>query len=88
MFDKELEQVIKSFTFSKIITKSSFIILVNGKRATLRSGKSVWSTIGHAKSALKNHLGSYYWYTLGQNKKNEMYDYLIQNKIVEFKEVL
>ena len=86
MNHKELDYIINSFIFSKIINKSSFIILVNGKRATLRSGKSVWSTLGHAKSALRNHIKTMCYYNLSR-KSDELYNYLIENKIVEFKEV-
>ena len=86
MDNKELDYIINSFIFSKIITKSSFIILVNDKRATLRSGKSVWSTLGHAKSALRNHIKNICYLNFN-NRSNELYEYLIENKIVEFKEV-
>lgn len=86
MDNKELDYIINSFIFSKIITKSSFIILVNDKRATLRSGKSVWSTLGHAKSALRNHIKSLRYSMIGMSLDG-LYEYLIDNKIVEFKEV-
>ena len=36
--------------------KVLYVILVNGKRVQMNSGKNVWNGIGPAKSALRNHL--------------------------------
>jgi len=37
-------------------SKVMYVILVNGKRVSMRSGKNVWNGIGPAKSALRNHM--------------------------------
>lgn len=36
----------------------AYVVLIRGKRATLRSGKSLWKSKGAAKSALRHHLNS------------------------------
>jgi hypothetical protein len=38
---------------------NAWIVLVDGKRVRLSSGKSLWNKRGHAKSALRNQLGNF-----------------------------
>lgn len=38
------------------VDKKAFIVLMNGKRIKVRTGKSVWSTSGAAKNAVNNHV--------------------------------
>jgi hypothetical protein len=49
-------QLTSSFGIYKSGKKKAYVILVKGKRVILSSGKHTWSTLGHAKSALTNHL--------------------------------
>lgn len=58
----KLEDNIKnSFNFNiPKSKKTAYVILVDGQRVKLSSGKYVWNGIGAAKSALTNHL--YYSY--------------------------
>lgn len=58
MTPSELDDVLQS-SFDYHIPKSkkiAYIILIDGQRAKLRSGKYVWNGLGAAKSALTNHL--------------------------------
>lgn len=41
--------------------KEQYVILVNGKRVSVRSGKVVWNGRGPAKSALRNHIQHILW---------------------------
>lgn len=38
------------------VDKKAFIILLNGKRVKVRTGKSVWNSSGAAKNAINNHV--------------------------------
>jgi hypothetical protein len=40
--------------------KNHFVILVDGKRIRTCSGKSIWTGLGAAKSALRNHMKHIY----------------------------
>ena len=71
-------------SFSEVdINKKAFVILVNGKRVKVRTGKSVWTTTGAAKNALTNHL--YYLYNspeiYSDPKINE--DYKLRNEAIK-----
>lgn len=51
------KQITNTFNFNIPKSKKvAYIILVDGKRVKLSSGKYVWNGIGAAKSALTNHL--------------------------------
>ena len=51
--------------------KELFIILVNGKRVVMRSGKKVWNGKGPAKSALRNHINEpLHMNKIGQGKNS------------------
>lgn len=55
--------------------KELYVILVNGKRVKMRSGKMVWNSKGPAKSALRNHMYGLMW-----KKKINYNDFAIYNK--------
>jgi hypothetical protein len=41
--------------------KELYVVLVNGKRVRMRSGKMVWNGKGPAKTALRNHMHNLEW---------------------------
>lgn len=43
-------------TFEDVSKKQVFVLIVQGKRVKVRSGKSMWSSKGAAKNALNHHL--------------------------------
>lgn len=55
--------------FKKFKGKDLYIILVNGKRVTLKTGRNVWSGIGGAKIAMRYHLNYLFWSFRKVNKK-------------------
>lgn len=65
-----------SSAFSTYNTKREpYVILVNGKRVTLKTGRNVWSGIGAAKNAMRNHLHYLFWTARkADNKKYEVLD--------------
>ncbi len=73
--------------------REPYVILVNGKRVTLRTGRNTWSGPGAAKNAMRNHLQHLFWKYRAANKKEydlgvtDMYKYqAVQNKIREFED--
>jgi len=58
MTPAQLDRLLQnSFEFNiQASKKVAYIILIDGQRAKLRSGKYVWNGLGAAKSALTNHL--------------------------------
>lgn len=78
---EELAQdIIKAISAANAFTtyntkREPYVILVNGKRVTLKSGRNVWSGIGAAKNALRNHLHYLFWNARkADNKKYEVLD--------------
>ena len=64
-----------------------WMIKVNGEYVRLRSGKSSWKKIGHAKTALRNHFTglSYYFgggldYKLANKVKEELYQAFLKDR--------
>ncbi len=45
--------------FDNFSGQTGWLIKINGKPVKLNSGKSLWKTLSHAKSALKNHIGDF-----------------------------
>ena len=50
-----------SFEQYDSVSKEQYVILINGKRVRMRSGKTVWNGKGPAKSALRNHITHVLW---------------------------
>jgi len=45
--------------FTDFSGQTGWLIKIYGKPVKLNSGKSLWKTLGHAKSALKGHMGDF-----------------------------
>lgn len=63
---------------------TAYAIFYNGRPLKLRSGKTVWRKIGHAKNALRNDLFDIV-YRIPYKERNELWKEIF--KLVEFKEV-
>jgi len=71
---------------------NAYGIRYQGRLIRLRSGKSMWTTIGAAKNALHAHLHStfgYNWRNRNQQwpPERDIYEYLVENEFVEFVEL-
>jgi len=62
--------------FDRVTHSTGWIIKIEGETVRLNSGKSIWKTKGHAKSALKNHL---------EDKRGETFMGYLCEKYKEFK---
>ncbi len=100
--DNIIKTVINSFNYDPRLLKTDtpYRIKINGKYIKTMSGKTLWKTLGHAKSALNNHISnliSYRRYSelnedikilediSGKEKPTKIViDFLIKNNIVEF----
>ena len=72
--EKELrEDLQKAFSnkgaFSYGEGKDLYVILIDGKRATLTNGKSVWANLGAAKNSMRYFLDHVFWNFRIKNKK-------------------
>jgi len=74
--------MLKSFNAADAFKKhddddKSYVILVNGKRVVLTTGKNVWANLGAAKNSMRNHLRVLFWKFRSDNKR--FYNMLDQN---------
>jgi hypothetical protein len=81
--DSLIHEFHKSFDESNFPAKRQVIIIkINGNIVRTSSGKAAWTTIGHAKNALRHHCWKMRRLSLDQWHK--LIDTLQERKILEF----
>ena len=62
LIQKNFDIRVKQLNFHFPETPEVWRIKIDGEFVILRSGKTRWAKIGHAKNALRNHFGRYFPY--------------------------
>jgi hypothetical protein len=85
------EEEVEKLALSSFLTKNSdpeaWVILLNGRMITLKSGKTVWSKKQYASSALTNHLHRTFSKYRNGWSASEVNQFLQNKGIVEIKKL-